>query len=304
MFVFNIMCKLFFATGLGYYLNKKGILTEEVNKHLSSFIIHVATPCLIVSSVASVSNKNQDFVILLVLVGLGIYFLLPIISYLLTSIIPCFKDKKNTYCCMFMFSNCGFMALPILQSIFGNDAIFYNTILHLPYNLLFFTLGSYLISKDGETAYQFKPQQMLSTGVIASFLAIILFFFHIQLPECISGSLSFVGSIVTPLSMISIGVSIACYPLKEIITNKTLYFMSVIRLMIIPFIAYFLTSLLVKNTMIVQMVTIALAMPAASMVAMGANEYHGDVKIASFGVALSTLLSMITIPIMLILLGI
>lgn len=303
MFVFNIMCKLFFAIGLGYYLNKKGILTEDVNQHLSSFIIKIATPCLIISSVTSVSSIDQSFVIQLVIIGVAIYCMLPVIAYLLTTVFPCFQNKKNTYTCMFMFSNCGFMALPIVQSIFGNDAIFYNTILHLPYNILFFTLGSYLLSKDGETTFAFKPQQLLSAGVVSSLIAIILFFTHIQLPECISGSLSFVGSVVTPLSMLSIGVSIACYPIKEVITNKTLYIMSVLRLILIPIITYFLMHLFVNDPMIVQMTTITLGMPVGSMVAMGASEYHGDVKTASFGVALSTLLSLITIPVLLLLLA-
>ncbi|MCI7723950.1 MAG: AEC family transporter, partial [Erysipelotrichaceae bacterium] len=137
----------------------------------------------------------------------------------------------------------------------------------------------------------------------SSLIAIILFFTHIQLPECISGSLSFIGSVVTPLSMISIGVSIACYPIKEVITNKTLYFMSALRLVLIPVITYFMMHLFVNDPMIVQMVTITLGMPVGSMVAMGASEYHGDVKTASFGVALSTLLSLMTIPILLLLLA-
>ena len=123
MFVFNIMCKLFFAIGLGYYLNKKGILTEDVNQHLSSFIIKIATPCLIISSVTSVSSIDQSFVIQLVIIGVAIYCMLPVVAYLLTIVFPCFQSKKHTYACMFMFSNCGFMALPIVQSIFGNDAI-------------------------------------------------------------------------------------------------------------------------------------------------------------------------------------
>ena len=77
MFVFNIMCKLFFAIGLGCYLNKKGILTKDVNQHLSSFIIKIATPCLIISSVTSVSSIDQTFVIQLVIIGVAIYCMLP-----------------------------------------------------------------------------------------------------------------------------------------------------------------------------------------------------------------------------------
>lgn len=304
MFVFNIMCKLFFAIALGYYLNKKDIFTKEVNQKLSSFIIRFATPCLIVSSVTSISNQENNVAIQFLIIGLFIYLMIPCFSLLLSSIIPCFKNKKYTYSCMFIFSNCGFMALPIIQSLFGNEAIFYNTLLHMPYNLLFFTLGSYMLSKDGKNNFKFNFKSLFSPGIIASIIAIILFFFKIKLPDCISDSLNFVGSCVTPLSMISIGVSIACYPLKEIVMNKELYLMSFIRLIIIPLISYFVISMFITNSTIIQIVTIGLAMPAGSLVAMGANEYHGDVKTASFGVALSTLLSMITIPIMLILLSI
>lgn len=100
MFVFNIMCKLFFAIGLGYYLNKKGILTEDVNQHLSSFIIKIATPCLIISSATSVSSIDQSFVIQLVIIGVAIYCMLPVVAFLLATVFPCFQNKKNTYACM------------------------------------------------------------------------------------------------------------------------------------------------------------------------------------------------------------
>ena len=304
MLVLNIMCKLFFAIILGYYLNKTDIFTEEINQKLSSFIIRFATPCLIVSSVTSISNQESNIAIQFLFIGIAIYIILPIFSYFLASLTPGFKSKKYTFSCMFMFSNCGFMALPIVQSIFGNEAIFYNTLLHMPYNLLFFTLGSYMLAKDGDGKYQFKPQSLLSPGIVASLAAIILFFFNIKLPDFISGSLNFIGSCVTPLSMISIGVSIACYPLKEIMMNKKLYLMSFIRLIIIPLTSYLIVSMFITNQTIIQIVTIGLAMPVGSLVAMGANEYHGDVKTASFGVALSTILSLITIPIILLLFSI
>lgn len=302
MLILNTMCKLLFATFIGYYLNKKDIINSDVNRHLSSFIIQIASPCLIISSLSSIESSGKGEAINILIIGVVIYCVLPLLSWLLS--IPFPKDKKRTLQCMLMFSNCGFMALPILQSIYGNEAIFYNTLLHMPYNLLFFTFGAYLLAKDGEDKFNFRPQQLLSMGVISSLLAIIIYFGNITLPSFMSESFSFIGNVVTPLSMISIGSSVADYPIKEILVDKLLYIISFLRLAVIPLVAYFVISLFIDNQMIIQMVTITLGMPVGSMVAMGACEYNGNIKVASFGVALSTILSMISIPIMLVLLGV
>ncbi len=304
MLILNTMCKLLFATFIGYYLNKKDIINTDVNRHLSSFIIQVASPCLIISSVSSIEGGDKRETLSILIIGIVIYCLLPVMSWILSRIIPLPNNKRRTFQCMLMFSNCGFMALPILQSIYGNESVFYNTLLHMPYNLLFFTLGAYLLAKDGEDKYNFRPQQLLSVGVICSILAIIIYFGDIPIPSFMSESFSFIGNVVTPLSMISIGSSVADYPIKEILEDKLLYVISFVRLVIIPVIAYIGMSIFVDNQMIIQMVVITLGMPVGSMVAMGASEYNGNIKTASFGVALSTILSMITIPIMLILLGI
>ena len=303
MLIGNTMAKLMFAIVIGYYLNKKDIMNTEVNSKVSSIIIQIACPCLIIGSVSSMVGGSKGDALYLLMIGVLIYIAVPILSWVITGVLPIKKNKK-TIQCMLMFSNCGFMALPIVQSIFGNDAIFYNTLLHMPYNLLFFTFGAYLLAKDGEGDYKFEAKRLLSVGVISSLAAIVIYFGNIQLPSFVTESCSFIGTIVTPLSMISIGSSIADYPIKEIISDKKLYIISFLRLIIIPVLTYVILSLFVENQMIVQMATITLGMPVGSMVAMGANEYHGDVRMAAFGVALSTILSIATIPVMLMLLGV
>lgn len=301
--ILNTMCKLFFAIIIGFVLNKKDILNTKVNKSISSVIIQIANPCLIVGSVVSMKSGNNHLAIELLTVGLVIYIAMPIISFILVKVLPLKVDYQKTYICMLMFSNCGFMALPILQSMFGNQAVFYNTLLHMPYNLLFFTLGAYLLAKDGEGDFKFEIKQLITPGVISSILAIVLYFTAYSLPTPISESLNFVGSLVTPLSMISIGASIGDYPILAVLKDKSLYFITVLRLVAAPLFVFFLASLLTHDMMIIKIATISIGMPVGSMVAMGANEYNGNVQVASSGVALSTLLSLITIPIMLFILG-
>lgn len=304
MLILNTMCKLMFAAGVGYYLNKRGILDAKINAGISSLIIQVTSPCLIISSVTSVDSSDKSLAIQLLLIAIVVYCVLPVLAFVLSRIFRFPKDVRKTYECMLIFANTGFIALPILQSIFGSEAAFYNSLLNMPFNFLFFSLGAYMLAQDGEEKFNFRPQQLLSVGIISSVLAIIIYFGDITLPTFISESLSFVGNITTPLSMISIGCSVATYSIKEILSNKDLYLIALLRLAVIPLITYFSLSALIDNTMIIQMVTICFGMPVGSMVAMGACEYNGNIKAASSGVALTTILCVITIPIMLMLLGV
>ena len=210
------MCKLFFAMAVGFYLNKRDILNPEINKKLSSLIVDVTCPFLIISSASSVGSGDAKDVLLLLITGAAVYILLPFIAMLVVKILRVPKDSRGVYQCMVMFSNNSFMGYPVVEALFGGFAIFYTTIFHMGFNFLFFTYGIFIMAKDAGTVSKFNPKRLINTGVIASIIALIIYFAGIQVPEIILSPLSFVGNITTPLSMLVIGSNMASYKLSDV----------------------------------------------------------------------------------------
>jgi len=208
------------------------------------------------------------------------------------------------------------MGYPVVSALFGNSAIFYATIFNMLFNLVVFSLGMYLIRKDaGVDGYMEEApihprerirviRQVLNNGVIASAVALIIYFAGIQVPLVVSETCSFIGNICMPLSMMVIGSSIANYPLKDIFSEKKIYLVTVVRLAVMPALVYFLLQLFIEDTLLVKIATITIGMPIASVVAMGSTPYKEQGKEAAIAVVFTTLCSLITIPVMCSLLGV
>lgn len=298
MLIVNTMCKLLTAILTGFYANKKGFLRTDATKSLSSLIIRIASPCLIITSLSSVGDVDHQEIYLVLLIGFAIYTLTPLLSFAFSKLWRIPDGSSGTYQAMLIFSNCGFMAIPVCQSFFGDSSVFLLSMMNLPYNLLFYTYGKYLLSKDGNRGSSFHPQELINPGTIASLLAITMYFTGIRLPEFLSESVEFLGAVTTPLSMVCIGSSMADYSLKEVLHEKTLYWISICRLILYPAVTYLVLSAFIQDIRLVQIATIVMGMPVGSMVVMGAAEFQGNMKAASGGVALTTLLSIVTIPVM------
>lgn len=308
------MCKLLAALLLGYYLNKRGILDEGTSKRLSTLIVNYVLPLLIISSVSGIGGDSGE-VLTLFLAGLLCYCLFPLIAWVLVRILRVQVTLRGTYMGMLIFSNNAFMGYPVVSALFGNQAIFYSTIFHMLFNLMFFSLGMILIRRDAKVddyredrPLRFRERlsvvrQVANNGVIASVLALIIYFCRIPLPEMVTETCSFLGNVCMPLSMMVIGSSIASYPLRELFTEKRIYFVTAFRLILLPLLTYFGVGLLISNREIVMIATITVGMPVASLVAMGSAPYQEQGKAASIAVVFSTLCSMVSIPVMCMLLG-
>lgn len=297
------MCKLLAAMGVGFFLTRRQVLDAEANKKFSSMIIKVTCPLLIVSSADSVSAGSEADVLLLLIAGAATYLLLPLLSSLIVKLLRVEKDCTGTYRCMIMLSNCMFMGYPVVEALFGGYAVFYATVFHFGFNILFFAYGTYLIDKDAGVVSRFEPKRLLNPGVIAGVLALAIYFFKLKLPPIILEPMGFIGGITTPLSMIVIGGSLAGSSLGAVFREKKLYIFSLIRLVIIPAIAFLVMRLLTDDAAIIGIVTVTMGMPVAALVAMSSAPYEKQGTIASASVVMTTLLSMITIPIMALLLN-
>lgn len=293
------MSKLITAVIIGYYLGFKGILDKNTRTNISSLIMKVTCPFLIISSVHGNDTVAKKEVLLIFTIGIMLYICIVLFSHITIKLLPLTLNNKATYECMLIFSNCIFMGIPICQSFLGEGSVFYVSVLHLSYNILFFTYGRYLLTKNQLKKNTFSINEIINVGVLSALIAMFLFFTEIKLPIFVYEPINFIGNVTTPLSMIIVGSSLSEHSLKNILVNKQLYIISFLRLILMPATVFLVLRLIGINNFIVQMASITVGMPVGSLVVMGAEEYKADAKLAAEGTIVTTLLSVITIPLLL-----
>ena len=138
---------------------------------------------------------------------------------------------------------------------------------------------------------------MKSDKTIRSILAILLFIFHVKLPEFLGSVITMLSNLTAPLSMMVIGASMAVIDWKKLLSDYRLLLFSLFKLFVLPIIGTLIVKQVISNEVICGVTMVMLATPVGSMTAMLAQEYNGDYELASKGVMLSTLLSVVTLPI-------
>lgn len=297
MVVFQTMLKLFLLLILGFVLFKCHIFDEYTNKKISALIVNVASPMLIISSIAGVEGSNKSIVFLMIGAGILMYIGFIILGKIINRIFPFPKKDWPVYECMVVFANTGFMGYPVLLDVFGQKAVFYASLIHMAFNFFVYTYAIMCLTKGDDSEFKLNFKQLLTPGIILIFVGIFIYLFDIQLPSVLMDTINSVGSLTAPLSMMMIGSSLAVYPIKDSFTDWRSYVFAFVRLMIVPFVTMIMCRLLHIDAYYANITIITNAMPVGSMVLMLATQYNANVKIVTRNIVVSTLLSVITIPI-------
>ena len=297
MVVFQTMLKLFLLLILGFVLFKCHIFDEYTNKKISALIVNVASPMLIISSIAGVEGSNKSIVFLMIGAGILMYVGFIILGKIINRIFPFPKKDWPVYECMVVFANTGFMGYPVLLDVFGQEAVFYASLIHMAFNFFVYTYAIMCLTKGDDSEFKLNFKQLLTPGIILIFVGIFIYLFDIQLPSVLMDTINSVGSLTAPLSMMMIGSSLAVYPIKDSFTDWRSYVFAFVRLMIVPFVTMIMCRLLHIDAYYANITIITNAMPVGSMVLMLATQYNANVKIVTRNIVVSTLLSVITIPI-------
>lgn len=295
--VINQMVILFFIMAVGYIANKAGVMTRDTNKLLSSLVINVTLPFYIISSVLTGEHSLANTTVFAI-IGYSVisYAVVTVIALLLTNL-PCFRGTdRKLYCFMIMFGNVGFMGMPVVSSIFGGDSLFFASVFNMPFNFLVYSLGVYFVSGGGSV--RISPKLFLNAGVISSILAILLYIFRVTVPEVICSAISLTGQITTPAAMLVIGSTLAGIPVKHIFRHAQLYLIAFIRLILVPLAVWAVLRLFIDDSMLLGVGVMLSAMPVATNAAMLCLQYNGNYEIASDSVFISTVLSIVTIPLL------
>ncbi|MBU4539717.1 MAG: AEC family transporter [Firmicutes bacterium] len=294
--VINQMLELFMILTLGYLATKKKVVSPKFGTQLSNFILSITLPGMMLASVASIPEQtDHKEVLMMFAIAILFYLVMPFIAYLIARILLVKREDRHLYMYMTIWSNVGFMGFPVIASIFGEGAIFYATIFNLIFNVSNFTLGIMLMSKDGIKALDRK--KFLSPGMIASIAAVTMFAFKLKLPELVNDTLKTVGSTTSALAMIVIGIALAGIPIKSVFTEIRLYPYVIIKQILLPLSAWLVLRNVITNPYLLGIVIVIIAMPVATSAVLFANRYENNVALATKAVFITTLASVVTIPI-------
>ena len=298
MLLLQQMIIMFLLMSVGFVGSKIGMITEETSKRLSAIVVNIANPAMILVSGISDERMEGRELLSLTVVILAIYAVLLLLAYLLPVLLRVDPKSRGVYQAMTVFSNIGFMGYPIIAALYGSSAVLYGALYSIPFNILIYTFGVSALRKkeNGEEKKKLSLKEVLNIGVITSIISLILYLWQIRVPGFLTDTLSYLGNLTAPLSMMVIGASMTSISLRELFTDMRLLLFSLIKLLLIPVLGMLLIRQVVTNEVICGVFMIMLATPVGSMTAMLAQEYDGDYETASRGVTLTTLLSVITMP--------
>lgn len=286
---------LFVYMMIGYVACKKEYFDQEFGKKLSWLVVNVANPMLAISAV--VNNEEQiakkDFYVT-VLLAICFYAFFLILAQILPRLIGVQNSDIGVYKMMTTFNNIGFMGFPVIAAAYGNGALIYAVPFSIMFNILCYTWGIQTLCGGGENG---NWKRIINIGTISGIISIVLFFMQIPVPKMICSLSAGLSNLTGPLSMLVIGISIAAMELKDLFTDVKLLKFALIKLLAVPVAAMLLVCQVIDNRLICEVFLVMMATPAASMCAMLSQQYGGDYELAAKGVALTTILSVVTMPI-------
>lgn len=300
----------------GVFLYRKNMLSEDTSRQISSLIVNVANPALLICSVFDDTPK-------LSLYELGIGFVVVIISYivlllsayLIPFILKIPQKEHYAYHMLTVFGNVGFIGIPVVSAVLGPSAMIFVSLNNLVYNVVFYTYGISVLKKaateqrlgktdkagqgslETQTDSESIFRKLINAGTISASLTLILYLADFNVPTIISDSLTYAGRSTTFLSMLVLGVSVAQMAPKDIFSHPKLYAFTLIRQIFLPIGFTLLLGLFIKQPLIVNSSALMLAVPAGSMPLMLAKQFHVEDSTISQGIILTTILSLLTIPI-------
>ena len=283
---------------MGYLIVKTGLVRDDDSKVLSKIILYLIVPCVIIN--AFQVDYTTDTV-----KGLLIAFAASVMTQVVLLIVISASGKllhlNEVEIASVYYSNSGNLIVPIVTFILGQEWVLYGCVFMSVQLVFLWTHCKKIISR--EASYDLK-KIILNINMISIFIGVILFFTGIRLPEIIRNTLASVGTMIGPASMIVTGMLFAGMNLKQIFANKRVYFITFLRLIAVPLIALVLiklsnlASFSADGNKIMLIVFLAIITPSASTVTQMCQVYGNDSRYASAINVMTTLLSIITMPVM------
>lgn len=279
---------------IGYLCAKSNFAGREFTKDASKMLINVFMTATIINSVlvsdARLSGGELLRVMLMLCLSVGVCWVVGAVSCRLLRL----GDKAPLFELLIAVMNNMFIALPVVEPIFGSQAVFYCALSCIPFNVLLYTFGIYRLQGGGGSAVRVKD--IFSVPLLATVVALVIFLLHPPVPPVVKELASTMSAATMPLSMIIIGSSLSSVSLLDAFKKGKLYLMCAIRLLLCPLLVWLLAGLLTDDLLLRTTATVIAASPSGIIVSVLTIQYDRDAVFTSEGILLSTVFSMLTIP--------
>ena len=282
---------IFVGLVAGFFLRKRNIMSAAGTKELTAITLNVFLPgMLFVNIMSNNSEMRTGDVLLYLALSAGMYLTGLVLGKIFTAVTKAPKSDRGVYEFGSLASNAGFMGIPVCLAVFGSSCSLYAALTNIPFNLLTFSLGVYLLAGKATL------KRILNPSFITSIVAVALYLLRVPVPSIVTDAASFLGQATTVCAMVVIGSTLATVPLGSIFREWRFIPYLILRLVGIAAVTYLLLMFVNIPPLAKSVIVMMAAMPVATNSTMLSSLYGGNNELASKVVFLSHALSILTIP--------
>jgi hypothetical protein len=294
----TVMVTLAALVAVGYVAGRLGYLGGDFDRQLSRLVINITCPALILSSAMTGELPDRAYILPLLLISVITYVILTGVAYLLPHYLTNKKADEGVIGFALMFGNVGFMGYPVVAALFGHEAVFYAAVLNVVNTFAVFTVGTLLIigKSDGS---RFQKKVLYSTQMLAAYVTMGIVALEIRdIPAYISQPLTMLGNITVPAALLIVGSSMSNLSLRALLGSRPVYATALFRLALLPLGIHYLCGALGFSPFVVSLNTLVIAMPVATYGTILCLRHDKDTTFITEVTFVTTLLSMLTIPLL------
>ena len=293
---------LFLLIGVGFFAVRAGILPAEASKPMTALLMKITVPATIVSSM--LRPLDMGFLKMgasMLLVGMVILPLFSVVSLGLSRLFRVADGRRGMWCFCATFCNSGFMGFPVALALFGEEGLALTVILSIPFNLMMYSIGAKMVCmdlpRDGSAQAISWGKVIFSVINLSLVVGLFFYFTQIQLPQAVRGPLDYLAGVTIPLSMMITGMNLSQGKAGDIFRDRDILTAAGTRLLILPVLAWGLMRLAPGlSSLVLGAALLNFSMPSPAAAALLGEQYGGDTQTAVRAVFVSSLLCIVTIP--------
>lgn len=298
------MVILFIIVSCGFVARKLRWTDDKFDAGLTKLIMNISCPALILDSVLGNTNlPDAPFILNILLISIVAYAGILILAWVAPKIYRAPRESLGAHQFTIAFGNTGFIGFAVIGAIIGSNAVLYASMYNIVFNLVIFSFGAYFVQASGSVKLTARERlttmvsQLRSPAMIACFIALVLALLGVtDLDGVIGRTCDMLGAMTPPASMLVIGSTLAKYNFGEMFGNWRIYPTALLRLLGVPALFYLIGSFFTTDTYMLGILALENGMPAAALGTMFCLTYGGDLKTMSQGMFVTTILSVVTIP--------
>lgn len=295
--VFFQMSALLIMIGAGCLVTKLGLLDAHTNGQISKMIVVLFNPMLVLASAAgAVGNISLRTMGQVAGIAAAMFAFFILVGAVLAPLFDRDAMQRRLFQLMFVFSNLGFIGIPVVSSVLGPEYVVYVTEFLLVYSLVFYTYGI-TVMEGRFNAGSLKA--MVNPGNICSVLGLLLIIFGIRLPDFLMTSVTYLGNVTSPMALVSVGYTLAQADLRQIFGDARLYLFSLIKLLVLPLAMLPLLRLATDDAQLIAVSMVMFGMPVGNMPLMLGTQKGIDCTTCTAAILMTTILCVFTVPLLL-----